>query len=168
MGQAVITESVSRKTDLMSVESLNDLKTRKRLVGFVEIGLDYSRYDADLLTGALAGSAAIITAFLLLTVLGGTAIRRRLAPLSALEVPLKRLAQRELDVHVPVSTHHEIETISEAIQSAATAIRERDQHLRKLASYDQLMGLANRRYFLERLEQLGPQNLGAMLFVDLD
>lgn len=168
MGQAVITESISRKSDLMSAESLDDLRTRKRLVGFVEIGLDYSRYDADLLQGAMAGSAAIVVAFLLLALFGGAAIRRGLAPLSALEAPLKRLAQGELDITVPLSTHREIETISEAIHAAATAIRERDQHLRKLASYDQLTGLANRRYFLERLEQLGAHNTGAMLFIDLD
>ncbi|MBM4206152.1 MAG: HAMP domain-containing protein [Gammaproteobacteria bacterium] len=93
-----------------------------------------------------------IAMFLLLALFGGAAIRRGLAPLSALETPLKKLAQGELDVHVPVLTHHEIETIAEAINSAATAIRDRDQHLRKLASYDQLTGLANRRYFLERLE----------------
>jgi diguanylate cyclase (GGDEF)-like protein len=168
MGQALFTQSISRRTDLQAVESLDDLKTRKRLAGFVEIGLDYSRYDADLSDGAMVGSAAITVAFLLLALFGGAAIRKGLEPLSALETPLKKLAQGELDVHVPVSTHHEIETVAKAINSAATAIRERDQHLRKLASYDQLTGLANRRYFLERLEQLGTKNWGAMLFVDLD
>lgn len=152
MGQALFTESISRKTDIYAAESIDDLKTRKHLAGYVEIGLDYSRYNADLTKGGLVGSGAIIAMFLLLALFGGAAIRRGLAPLSALETPLKKLAQGELDVHVPVSTHHEIETIAEAINSAATAIRDRDQHLRKLASYDQLTGLANRRYFLERLE----------------
>jgi len=152
MGQALFTESISRKTDIYAAESIDDLKTRKHLAGYVEIGLDYSRYNADLAKGGLVGSGAIIAMFLLLALFGGAAIRRGLAPLSALETPLKKLAQGELDVHVPVLTHHEIETIAEAINSAATAIRDRDQHLRKLASYDQLTGLANRRYFLERLE----------------
>lgn len=168
LGQAVITKSISRRTDLFAAESMDDLRTRTRLLGYVEIGLDYSRYDADLSTGILAGSAALLFALLLMSGFAGAALRRGLAPLSALEAPLKRLAKGELDIEVPVSSHSEIEAIGEAIHAAATAIRERDQNLRRLASYDQLTGLANRRYFLERLEQLGNDNTGAMLFIDLD
>ncbi len=51
---------------------------------------------------------------------------------------------------------------------AAAAIKDRDQHLRQLASYDQLTGLANRRHFLEEVEEPLQKVGGALLFIDLD
>ncbi len=167
LSKAIVTESLT-SGDLFAAQSLEDLQTETRVIGFVEIGLDFSRYDQDLIGSVLVGSISVVIAFLILTALGRMVIVRGLRPLSALELPLQRLAAGDLDVHVPTSSHSEITAIGNGLNAAVASIRERDQHLRKLASYDQLTGLANRRYFLERVEQMFTDHNGAVLFIDLD
>lgn len=167
LSKAIVTESLTGG-DLFAAQKLEDLKTETKVIGFVEIGLDFSRYDQDLFGSVLIGSISVVIAFLVLTALGRTVIVRGLLPLSALELPLKRLASGDLDVNVPTSSHSEITAIGNALNAAVASIRERDQHLRKLASYDQLTGLANRRYFLERAQQMFTDHSGAVLFIDLD
>jgi len=167
LSKAIVTESLTGG-DLFAAQSLDDLQTEARVIGFVEIGLDFSRYDQDLFGSVLVGSISVVIAFMVLTALGRAVIVHGLQPLSALEFPLKRLAAGDLDVNVPTSTHSEITAIGNALNAAVASIRERDQHLRKLASYDQLTGLANRRYFLERVHQLFADHSGAVLFIDLD
>ena len=152
LSKAIVTESLT-DGDFFAVQKLEDLKTETKVIGFVEIGLDFSRYDQDLFGSVLVGSISVVIAFLVRTALGRAVIVRGLLPLSALELPLKRLAAGDLDVNVPTSSHSEITAIGNALNAAVASIREQDQHLRKLASYDQLTGLANRRYFLERAEQ---------------
>ena len=167
LSQAIVTESLTGG-DLFAAQDVTDLKTSRSVIGFVEIGLDFSRYNQDLLGSMVVGSISVIISFLVLTALGRSLIARGLRPLSDLEVPLQRLATGDLNVSVPTSTHSEITAIGDALNAAIASIRERDQHLRKLANYDLLTGLANRRYFLERVEHLFKQHSGAVLFIDLD
>ena len=63
--QAVSQESIV-SADLFNAQSLDELETQATIVGFVELGLDYSAYDRDLMTGMVTGSVFIVLAFLCL------------------------------------------------------------------------------------------------------
>ncbi|MCP5180338.1 MAG: EAL domain-containing protein [Pseudomonadales bacterium] len=167
LSQAIVRDSLEG-ADLFTAEKLADVSGQRVIAGFVEIGLDVAGYDADLTRSMLIVSAIVLATFFGLGAVGRLIVAHGLAPLRQLEGPLKRLAAGELDIDVPPSPHQEIASIGEALKSAAESIRERDQHLRRLASYDQLTGLANRRYFLERVEHLFAVQHGAVLFIDLD
>ncbi|MEZ5553139.1 MAG: EAL domain-containing protein [Pseudomonadales bacterium] len=172
ISQAVATQSIV-SANLLTARSLEELETRADVIGFVELGLDYSAYDRGLMSGIVTGSAFLMLAFLLLLLAGRVLLRRAVQPLADLQKPLERMARGELDLSIPESPHREIAAISEALQTAAEKIRERDRHLRRLANFDPLTGLASRHHFLEllagRLEQ-GEKNGagGALLFLDLD
>ena len=135
LSQAIVTESLTGG-DLFAAQDVTELKTSRSVIGFVEIGLDFSRYNQDLLGSIVVGSISVIISFLVLTALGRSLIARGLRPLSDLEVPLQRLATGDLNVSVPTSTHSEITAIGDALNAAIASIRERDQHLRKLANYE--------------------------------
>ncbi|MEJ2089660.1 MAG: EAL domain-containing protein, partial [Gammaproteobacteria bacterium] len=172
ISQAVTKESIV-SANLFSAETLSELDSEATVVGFVELGLDYSAYDRDLMGGVSTGSGFIVLAFLLLMLAGRIALRRAVQPLADMQRPLDRIAQGDLEVEVPASTHREIAAVGDALQTALEKIRERDQHLTKLANFDPLTGLASRHHFMEqlseRLKGFHPQNArGALLFFDLD
>ena len=70
ISQAVATESIV-SANLLTARALDDLKTRADVVGFVELGLDYSAYDRELLGGIVTGSVFVVFAFLVLLLAGG-------------------------------------------------------------------------------------------------
>ena len=172
ISQAVSKESIV-SANLFSARNLSELESEATVVGFVELGLDYSAYDRDLMGGISTGSGFIVLAFLLLMLAGRIALRRAVQPLSDMQLPLDRIAQGDLEVEVPNSTHREIAAVGDALQTALEKIRERDQHLTKLANFDPLTGLASRHHFMEqlaeRLKGFHPSEArGAVLFLDLD
>jgi diguanylate cyclase (GGDEF)-like protein len=171
ISQAVVTQSIA-SADLFAAETLDDVSTKASVVGFVELGLDYSRYDQDLLGSILIGSAFVAVAFLLLLLAGRVMLRRAVQPLADMQGPLRRMAEGDLDIQVPTSQHQEIAAITRALETAATSIRERDQHLRRIANVDKLTGLPSRHHFMEmladRLEKPVGSAAGALFFVDLD
>jgi diguanylate cyclase (GGDEF)-like protein len=172
ISQAVSKESIV-SANLFNARSLDELESETTVVGFVELGLDYSAYDRELLGGVSTGSAIIGFAFLLLVLMGRFTLRRAVQPLSDMQVPLGRIAQGDLEVEVPPSSHQEIAAVGEALQTALEKIRERDQHLTKLANFDSLTGLVSRHHFMdqltERLRGFHPiEARGALLFVDMD
>jgi diguanylate cyclase (GGDEF)-like protein len=172
ISQAVTRESIV-SANLFSARSLEELESEATVVGFVELGLDYSAYDRDLMGGVSTGSAFILFAFLSLMLAGRIALRRAVQPLSDMQLPLDRIAQGDLEVEVPSSTHREIAAVGDALQTALEKIRERDQHLTKLANFDPLTGLASRYHFMEqlteRLRGFHPETgRGALLFLDMD
>jgi diguanylate cyclase (GGDEF)-like protein len=100
-------------------------------------------------------------------------VRRALAPLSALQTPLARLAQGDTEVQVSPAGDREIAAIGSALNVTIAAIRQRDAELRRLAENDPLTGLVNRASFMRELEaertrlaQQGGES--AVLFFDLD
>ncbi len=145
-----------------------------QLVGFVELGLDFSRYQNRLMTSIAAGSLALALALVPLALLGRHVLKRALRPLSELEKPLARLAAGETEVEVSSTGHKEIVAIHSALRTTIRALNDRDKRLRRLADYDPLTGLLNRRSFTQRLDEeiarVGGrrQNSSALLFVDLD
>jgi hypothetical protein len=80
-------------------------------------------------------------------------IRRALAPLTELQIPLARLARGEIDVNVERAKDEEIAVIGDALNTTIRALKDRDETLRKMAESDPLTGLVNRSYFLRELEK---------------
>lgn len=159
---------------LFDLQSIDDAATESTVAGFVELGLDYSRYDQQLLKSVWLGSAATALVFLALLVGARLLLRRAVQPLVDLQAPLRRLAAGNYDIELPQSEHREVAAIAQALRQAAASIRGRDSRLRRLANYDDLTGLPNRRSFEEQLaEDLQAAGSGAdvpaaLLFLDLD
>ena len=144
-----------------------------KIIGFLEIGIDLTYYHSRL--RGVIGVGGIVTAglFLVFFVIGRYLIRKALAPLSQLQVPLARLAEGDTNVYVDGRGDKEIVAITNALNVTINAIKERDETLRRLAEHDPLTGLVNRTYFSRELE-LESQHSGrgaassAVLYIDLD
>lgn len=145
-----------------------------QLAGFVELGLDFSRYQNRLVVSIATGSLVLALALIPLALLGRHVLKRALRPLSDLERPLARLAAGETEVEVATTGHKEILAIHSALGTTIRALNDRDKRLRRLADYDSLTGLLNRRSFTQQLEaeaialQTGARAGSALYFVDLD
>lgn len=166
ISQAVTTEAIT--TDLIGAESLEDVQTVRTVEGFIELGLDYNRYDRALIGNVFTGSIFVVAAIGVLMVVGWARLRRAVRPLAVLEKPLNSMARGDLDIVVPTSPHREIAAIGQALQAAASSIRDRDEHLRKLALFDQLTGISNRYHFEDLFARQFRDSGGAVLFIDLD
>lgn len=143
------------------------------LVGYVELGLDFSGYRAHEINAIARSVAMGIFLLVVLTAASWLIYRRALRPLAALQAPLKRLAHGQTDFDVTASGHREIVAIANALKATASALDERDQRLSHLASRDELTGLPNRSAFqallageLERVAESG--RTSALLCADLD
>jgi diguanylate cyclase (GGDEF)-like protein len=147
--------------------------TTKRLVGFVELKLDFNLFH-NKLVGNIKIAAAVLLFLLIISGLAGwQSLRRALSAISDLQKPIAELAKGNLSVRFKPAAHREISEIVEALETTAAALSERDARLLKLANHDALTGLYNRRRFMEELDSevqfLGRnKNRGALLFVDLD
>ena len=166
LSRAIATESLVTG-DLFAAESLEELETTTQVIGIVELALDYSLYDRALVSNIFVGTVVIFIAFFVLFVGGRLVIARAVYPLTQLEGPLLAVADGDLDIEIPPARHREIAAIGNALGAAVANVKARDQHLRKLASYDQLTGLANRHHFTERLLAQMHKG-GALVFIDLD
>ena len=147
--------------------------TTKRLIGFVDLKLDFNLFH-DKLVGNIKIASAVLLSLLIISGLAGwQSLRRALSAISDLQKPIAELAKGNLSVRFKPAAHREISEIVEALETTAAALSERDARLLKLANHDALTGLYNRRRFIEELESevqfLGRnKNRGALLFVDLD
>lgn len=163
-----------RPSQLMNLDLQGTAKDRVQLAGFVELGLDFRGYQHRLVTSIAVGSLILGLALVPLAVVGRLVLKRALRPLSDLEKPLARLAAGETQVEVSSTGHKEIVAIHSALRTTIQALKDRDQRLRRLADYDPLTGLLNRRSFTQKLDdeiaRLGGRrkSTSALLFVDLD
>lgn len=140
-----------------------DRRENVRVIGYIDLGIDAAYYRKEF-GKSIAFGSSVIAAMLLLALLAGRWLMRRwLAPLAELRVPLERLAQGDTSVQVESrSGHAEIAAIGDAVK-----------RLQRLADHDPLTGLANRTHFA-RVMELELQRLGraagrsALYFVDLD
>jgi diguanylate cyclase (GGDEF)-like protein len=144
-----------------------------RVIGFIDLGLDRTRYLQSVRTALIYSSLAIALILFIANYFGRIVIRRALTPLSRLKDPLTKLAEGETGVEVESVGDEEIAAISQALNTTIKAVRERDEELRKIANHDPLTGLVNRSFFMREaqlaLEELhdGGDN-SALLFIDLD
>lgn len=150
-------------------------KSREKVetIGYIELVLDYSKIKSELNRNIFYSSMLIAVIMLAAAFVVRIMVRRALMPLSRLEEPLTRLANGETDVTVNTTGDKEIARIGVALNTTISALRERDEALRRLAVHDSLTGLVNRAYFVDRLEQeikrvaRGGAS-GALFFFDLD
>jgi len=161
-------------SDGMLAFSLDETdKERIKVIGFVSVQLDYSHFYIALNHTLRDASLVIAVLILLAVVIGRLLVRWALNPLSELEEPLTRLANGETDVQVQSSGDREIAQIGMALNTTITAIRERDETLRRMANHDALTGLVNRNYFIEQMEKeieriSRDKGTSALFFIDLD
>lgn len=167
-----VIKNISR--DGLIAFSLNkDLKENVKVIGFIDIGLDFHSYRENLGQHILVGCLAIFVLFFVTTIIGRMVIQRALRPLADLQIPLARLAQGETDIHVESRGAPEIAAISDALNTTIAALNERDRELHRLATYDTLTGLLNRHSFNRELERekarvILEEHSSALLFIDLD
>lgn len=145
----------------------------RSLLGYVELGLDFGRYEDRMTRSVINGALAVAIALFFLAVVGRHTLQRALRPLAQLKEPITRLAEGDIEVDVDVSSHAEIRAINNALASTISALQERDQKLRQLANFDPLTGLMSRRCFDEDLEKevsrvVKESSTSALFFVDLD
>lgn len=144
-----------------------------KVIGFIELGLDFGSYREQLLRNILYGSSVIAVIFLIATFIGHRIIKRALGPLTNLQEPLQKLAEGDIDVQVKGTGDHEIDAISNALNTTIAALKDRDQKLQQLANCDALTGLLNKQNFhlqlakeLKRVADEGDSS--ALIFIDLD
>ena len=170
LSRAVVITKTST-VSLLEAESLDSLPVESEFAGFIEMGLDYSTYDAQIagkVTEAARLAATIFGVFLLL---GWWFLRRALQPLQRIQGPLQALAEGQDLPEVKNSPYREIDAIHQGLQNAAAKIRDRDQHLTYLAHHDDLTGLPNRVAGVAALKAMLAGNekpLGVVMFIDLD
>ena len=144
-----------------------------KVIGYLDLSIDSAYYKGQLVRSMATGSLIIAGLLLLGMLFGGWIIQKALAPLTALKIPLARLAQGETDVTVERPKDAEIAAISDALNTTIKAIKERDEALRKMAESDPLTGLVNRNYFTrvlaEEIDYVAQNNIeSAVYFIDLD
>jgi len=144
-------------------------RDKVKLVGYVELALDFTAYEKQFINNLLAGSVIILIIFMIILAISRAVIKQAIMPLTTLNKALKHLAEGNTEFNVPLSTHREINNISQALNTTIKTLRERDATLLRLANHDSLTGLYNRNFFTEKLEKLAATNsTSALLFVDLD
>ena len=142
-------------------------------IGFIDVVIDYSQISTALNRNLAYASLLIAVMMVIAAYIGRVVVRWALTPLSELEEPLTRLANGETDVTVKSTGDREIARIGVALNTTITALKERDDALRRMANHDGLTGLANRKYFVEELEKEVQRiaktgGSSALFFFDLD
>jgi len=151
----------------------NEKAENVKIVGYLDLSIDSDYYKEQLISSMTSGSLFIALVLMIGLIFGTRIIRRALAPLTALQIPLARLARGETDVEVERAKDAEIAVISDALNTTISALKQRDEMLRKMAESDPLTGLVNRSYFARVLEEeidYVTQNgiESAVYFIDLD
>jgi len=162
-----------RSDGLLDFDFNKDQAESVKVIGYIDLWIDMSSHKQQLAKSIAAGSLITAMVFLIVLALGHRLIKRALAPLMDLQTPLARLATGEINVSVATGGDKEIVAISDALNVTISALKQRDERLRKLAEYDSLTGLFNRSYFSQVLEAeiRNVANTGrssALLFIDLD
>lgn len=151
----------------------NKGKEKIETIGFIDIVLDYSKISSEINRNLTYASLIIALLMIVAAYVGRRMVRWALNPLSDLEEPLTRLANGETDVTVKTSGDREIARIGIALNTTISALKQRDDELRRLANHDGLTGLVNRKYFVEQLEKeigriASSNESSALFFFDLD
>lgn len=144
-----------------------------KVIGYIDLGLSFKAYQQQLTGYILKGSVFISILFLTAVIIGRELVRNTLRPLVELREPLNRLAKGETDVWVKRTGDEEIAAIGQALNTTISAIKGRDEKLRRLADYDALTGLLNKSSFNQLLDQerqraISQGSSSALFFIDLD
>jgi HAMP domain-containing protein len=172
ISKPIWTESVLAD-GLLGFDLDQEHRVSETLVGYIELGLDFTSHHEQLTRNMLTGAAIGGILLVLLTATSWFIYRRALRPLSQLQAPLRELASGKTNFHVSTSGHREIVAIADAMNTTLSALNERDKKLSQLANHDPLTGLINRHRFSEVLDQERAQvaqrgKPSALMFIDLD
>jgi diguanylate cyclase (GGDEF)-like protein len=162
-----------RSDGLLGFSLENEKPENVKVIGYIDLSIDSGYYKEQLVRSIASGSLVIAALMAVGLFFGSRIIRKALAPLTALQVPLARLAQGEIDVIVERAKDAEIAVISDALNTTIRALRDRDETLRKMAESDPLTGLVNRSLFRRELEaeiEHAARDAvpSAVFFIDLD
>jgi diguanylate cyclase (GGDEF)-like protein len=162
-----------RSDGLLNFSLENEKPENVKIIGYLDLSIDSAYYKEQLIRSMASGSLIIAVLLLLGMLLGSWIIRKALAPLTALKIPLARLAQGDTDVTVERPKDAEVAAISDALNTTIKAIKERDAALRKMAERDPLTDLVNRAIFRRELESeiehaSHDAVSSAVFFIDLD
>jgi len=160
---------------LMTLDLSENRHESFNVIGYVELGLDFSSYRDQLLTNIAWGSLFILGLFIIAAIIGRILIKKSLSPLVDLKIPLARLAGGDTSVRVDGNQEadEEIRVIAEALNTTISALQSRDDKLQLLANYDSLTGLINKHSFhhqlqLEVARVREADDCSALFFIDLD
>ncbi len=150
-----------------------DEESRRELVGFVGIHLDFVIFHDRLLSNIRVAILVLLVLLIAFGLHGRHTLRRALASISDLQAPIEELARGNLAVKFEPAEHREISDIVKALETTTSALSERDEKLVELANNDSLTGLFNRRRFIEELKKevenvMRHGRSSALLFIDLD
>jgi len=162
-----------RSDGLLNFSLDGDRAENEKIIGYIDLSIDFGYYKEQLVRSMATGSLLIAALLLFALIFGRRLIRKALAPLTELQVPLARLAQGDINVHVVRAKDVEIAAISDALNATVRALKERDETLRTMAESDPLTGLVNRSYFMRELEKevecaVHDKVDSAVYFIDLD
>ncbi|VAW69985.1 diguanylate cyclase/phosphodiesterase (GGDEF & EAL domains) with PAS/PAC sensor(s) [hydrothermal vent metagenome] len=168
----IVTRSI-RSDSMLDFDLDENLSETYKIIGYLELGLDFSHYRDKLIENIFMGSVGVAILFLVAAIFGRILIKRSLKPLTNMRKPLEQLANGEIDVHVKGEGDEEIVAIANALNTTITALKSRDEELRQLANYDALTGLLNKHNFDIQLKQevqrvADENDSSALLFIDLD
>jgi len=168
----IVTRSI-RSENMIDFDLEDDPIENYKIIGYLELGLDFSQYQNKLKKNIFIGSLAVAALFFVAAFFGRFLIKRSLQPLTKMKKPLEQLAKGEIDVHVSGEGDEEIVAIANALNTTIKALKSRDEELRKLANYDSLTGLLNKHNFNIQLKQevqrtMDENDSSALLFIDLD
>lgn len=159
--------------DLLDFDIEADQSESYKIIGYVEVGLDFSLYRRHLFKNLSIGSLIFAGLFVVTAFFSRILIKKALSPLVDLRTPLARLADGDTDVYVEGRGDEEVIAIANALNTTISALKSRDQKLRKLANYDSLTGLLNKHNFnillKQEFERVNREHeTSALLFIDLD
>jgi len=158
---------------LLEFDLEDDATESYKVIGFVELGLDFGAYRQQLIKNLSIGSLLFAALFVVTAIFSRILIKKALSPLVELRKPLARLADGDIDVHVEGHGDEEVVAIANALNTTIAALKSRDRKLQKLANYDPLTGLLNKHNFNTRLKLEFDRvalehDSSALLFIDLD
>lgn len=168
----IVTRSI-RIENMMDLDLNNTHAETYKIIGYLELGLDFSRYQKKLIENIFIGSFAVAILLLVAAIVGRIIVKRSLRSLTNMRKPLEQLANGEIDVHVKAEGDEEIVAIATALNTTIKALKSRNEELRQLANYDALTGLLNKHNFNIQLKQemqriADEADTSALLFIDLD
>lgn len=162
-----------RSDGLLSFDLESKHPEQVRVIGFIDLSLDPGYYQDQLVRSMASGSLVIAALLIVAMFMGRKLILGALKPLTELQAPLARLANGEIDVRVERAKDREIAAISDALNTTISALKQRDESLRRMAEHDSLTGLVNRSSFMrdmeKEIEQTAQDGMeSAVFFIDLD
>ncbi len=169
----VIVSTVLRD-GMVDFDLADEAQTAAEIRGFVELGLDFSRYRRQLVVGISSAIGITVLALIVLSILASSRLRSSLKPLSELRNRLADMAGGSAARPAEPSGFVEIDDINRALDRSVAAIDRRDKRLKRMAHYDVLTGLPNRYLLLEKIESevqrlaAGGAEPAALLLIDLD